>query len=150
MIRWCGGLDVAEQRFEDAAGRVDLVLDLVGGELARRSWPLVKPGGALVTVVGGTVAGVPRRQAAGRPPRQGRARAVTAVVVLRDGWPAWKGLVVLTVSAGTHAFLDRRWPVRALLRATGSPGFARVEWGVLAVDQALHLCVLALLAVLVA
>jgi hypothetical protein len=38
--------------------------------------------------------------------------------------------------------------VRALLRATASPGFATVEWGVIAVDQALHLCILALLAVL--
>jgi hypothetical protein len=61
-----------------------------------------------------------------------------------------RGLVVLAVSAGSHAIIDRRWPVRALLRATGSPGFARVEWGVLAVDQSLHLCVLALLAVLLA
>jgi hypothetical protein len=70
------------------------------------------------------------------------------IPIVRDDWPAWKGLVILTVSAGTHAFVDRRWPVRALLRATASPGFATVEWGVIAVDQALHLCILALLAVL--
>jgi Protein of unknown function (DUF3307) len=70
------------------------------------------------------------------------------IPILRDGWPAWKGLVILTVSAGTHALVDRRWPVRALLRATASPGFATVEWGVIAVDQAVHLCILALLAVL--
>ncbi len=47
-------------------------------------------------------------------------------------------------------FVDRRWPVRMLLRATGSPGLATVEWGVIAVDQAVHLCILALLAVLLA
>ncbi len=41
--------------------------------------------------------------------------------------------------AASHALIDRRWPVRALLRASGSPGFATVEWGVIAVDQALHL-----------
>lgn len=70
------------------------------------------------------------------------------ILIVRDDWPAWKGLVILTVSGGTHAFLDRRWPVRALLRATASPGFATVEWGVIAVDQAVHLCILALLAVL--
>jgi hypothetical protein len=68
--------------------------------------------------------------------------------VLRDGWPAWKALAALTVSAVTHAVIDRRWPVRALLRAAGSPGFATVEWGVIAVDQALHLFILAMLALL--
>lgn len=68
--------------------------------------------------------------------------------VLRDGWPAWKALAALAVSGATHAVIDRRWPVRALLRVSGSPGFATVEWGVIAVDQALHLTILALLAVL--
>lgn len=52
------------------------------------------------------------------------------------------------MSAATHAVIDRRWPVRALLTASASPGFATVEWGVIAVDQALHLTILALLAVL--
>ena len=70
------------------------------------------------------------------------------IPILRDGWPVWKGLVILALSGGTHAVIDRRWPVRALLRATGSPGFATVEWGVIAVDQVLHLCILALMAVL--
>ena len=68
--------------------------------------------------------------------------------VVRDGWPAGKALAVLAVSAASHAVIDRRWPVRALLRVAGSPGFATVEWGVIAVDQALHLSILAMLAVL--
>jgi Protein of unknown function (DUF3307) len=68
--------------------------------------------------------------------------------ILRDGWPAGNAVVVLIVSAATHAFIDRRWPVRALMRAVGSPGFATVEWGVIAADQALHLSILALLAIL--
>jgi hypothetical protein len=63
--------------------------------------------------------------------------------VLRDGWPASNALLALTVSAATHAVIDRRWPVRALLRVTASPGFATVEWGVIAADQALHLTILA-------
>ena len=67
--------------------------------------------------------------------------------VVRDGWPAWKALAVLAASAITHALIDRRWPVRALMRAAGSPGFATVDWGVIAVDQALHLSILAMLAV---
>jgi hypothetical protein len=70
------------------------------------------------------------------------------VPVARDGWPAGKALVTLTVSAMTHAIIDRRWPVRALMRLAGSPGFATVEWGVIAVDQALHLFILAMLALL--
>jgi Protein of unknown function (DUF3307) len=70
------------------------------------------------------------------------------IPVLRDGWPASKAFAALTVSAVTHGLIDRRWPVRALLRAAGSPGFATVEWGVIAVDQALHLFILAMLALL--
>jgi hypothetical protein len=46
----------------------------------------------------------------------------------------------------THAIIARRWPVRALMRAAGNPRFATVEWGVIAVDQALHLFILAMLA----
>jgi len=70
------------------------------------------------------------------------------VPVVRDGWPAGKALAVLVVSAATHALIDRRWPVRAMLRVAGSPGFATIEWGVIAVDQALHLSILAMLTVL--
>lgn len=33
--------------------------------------------------------------------------------------------VAVALSASTHAFLDRRWPVRRALELTGSPGFAR-------------------------
>ena len=68
--------------------------------------------------------------------------------VLRDGWPAGDALLTLTVSVATHAVIDRRWPVRALLRLTASPNFATVEWGVIAADQALHVTILAMLAVL--
>src|SRR5215213_3385898 len=39
------------------------------------------------------------------------------IPVLRDGWPAGKALAALAVSAMTHAVIDRRWPVRALMRA---------------------------------
>lgn len=70
------------------------------------------------------------------------------IPVVRDGWPAGKALVALTVSAVTHAVIDRRWPVRALMRASGSPGFATLDWSVIAVDQALHLFILAMLALL--
>jgi hypothetical protein len=53
------------------------------------------------------------------------------------------GGVVLAVgfSAVTHALLDLRWPVRALLRATGAPRFAEATTpavGLYCADQALH------------
>jgi NADPH:quinone reductase-like Zn-dependent oxidoreductase len=44
-------VDTERQRFEEVAGEVDVVLDVVGGEIRRRSWSLIKPGGVLVSVV---------------------------------------------------------------------------------------------------
>ena len=35
--------------------------------------------------------------------------------------------------------------MRGLLRVVGSPGFATLEWGLIAVDQALHRSILAML-----
>lgn len=64
---------------------------------------------------------------------------VSAVTGLRCG--RWAGLAGMVFSAGTHAFLDRRWPVRWVLERTGSPGFARLQspvCGMYQADQALH------------
>ena len=60
-------------------------------------------------------------------------------------WPDWRLAVLLAVSYATHAFIDRRWPVRWLLARTGSPAFAEQMWGVIAADQALHLAILLVL-----
>src|SRR5262245_11237034 len=40
-----------EREEPEAAGPVDVVLDLVGGEVARASWPALRPDGMLVSVV---------------------------------------------------------------------------------------------------
>jgi hypothetical protein len=59
----------------------------------------------------------------------------------------------LAFSVVTHGFLDRRWPVRALLRATGSEAFANATTpvcGMYAADQALHQFALLISALLVA
>jgi NADPH:quinone reductase-like Zn-dependent oxidoreductase len=45
-------VDVERERFEDVVGQVDLVFDLVGGEVLERSWSVLKPDGVLVSVVG--------------------------------------------------------------------------------------------------
>jgi NADPH:quinone reductase-like Zn-dependent oxidoreductase len=44
-------IDVERERFEDVVGQVDMVFDLVGGEVLERSWSVLKPGGVLVSVV---------------------------------------------------------------------------------------------------
>lgn len=47
----------------------------------------------------------------------------------------------LAVSAATHGFLDRRWPVRWINQRTRSPGFAEMTVplnGPYLTDQALH------------
>lgn len=58
-------------------------------------------------------------------------------------------LVIVAVSWVTHSFIDRRWPVRWLMVHTGSGPFSET-WGVIAVDQALHLTILSLLGALYA
>jgi NADPH:quinone reductase-like Zn-dependent oxidoreductase len=44
-------IDFERQRFEQVIPPVDIVLDLVGGETRERSYPLIKPGGILVSAV---------------------------------------------------------------------------------------------------
>jgi NADPH:quinone reductase-like Zn-dependent oxidoreductase len=44
-------IDYTTTRFEDVVHDVDLVFDTVGGDTLQRSWQVIKPGGALVTIV---------------------------------------------------------------------------------------------------
>src|SRR5438067_2346192 len=44
-------IDYTTTRFEEVVHGVDLVFDLVGGDTLQHSWQVVKPGGALVSVV---------------------------------------------------------------------------------------------------
>lgn len=54
----------------------------------------------------------------------------------------WRGMLLGgAFSALTHGFIDRRWPVKRLLRATRSPNFSEMTTplhGVYLADQALH------------
>ncbi|GAA1567846.1 NADP-dependent oxidoreductase [Dactylosporangium maewongense] len=43
-------VDYATERFEDRVAAVDVVLDLVGGDMQDRSWGVLRPGGVLVSV----------------------------------------------------------------------------------------------------
>lgn len=55
-------------------------------------------------------------------------------------------LIVLIVSWFTHSIIDRRWPVKKLMRVTGSGPFSETTFGIIAVDQSLHLSILLILA----
>src|SRR6516162_10390340 len=44
-------VDYKKQKFEDVAHEVDVVLDLIGGETRKRSWPVLKKGGILVSTM---------------------------------------------------------------------------------------------------
>ncbi len=77
---------------------------------------------------------------------------VGTTAVLRLPLSGWGIAAGLAFSVATHALLDRRWPVRALLRATGSPNFAELTTpvcGMYAADQALHLLALLVSALLI-
>lgn len=44
-------IDYTVQRFEKEVEQVDLVIDLIGGETQKKSWPIIKPGGTLVSLI---------------------------------------------------------------------------------------------------
>src|SRR4029077_10151099 len=44
-------IDYTQQRFEDVARDIDIVLDTIGGETQERSWSVLKKGGVLVSLV---------------------------------------------------------------------------------------------------
>ncbi len=68
--------------------------------------------------------------------------ALAAVYPLTPWHPAGV-LLGLALSALTHAFIDRRWPVQWILRRTGSANFASLASGGMngpyLTDQALHI-----------
>lgn len=43
-------IDYQSRRFENDAGKVDIIFDTVGADTLERSWDLLKPGGRLVTI----------------------------------------------------------------------------------------------------
>jgi NADPH:quinone reductase-like Zn-dependent oxidoreductase len=44
-------IDYTQQRFENVARNIDIVLDTIGGETQERSWSVLKKGGVLVSLV---------------------------------------------------------------------------------------------------
>jgi NADPH:quinone reductase-like Zn-dependent oxidoreductase len=98
-------LDFGAQEFIDldrdaleAAGGVDLVFDVIGGDIQRRSAALVRPGGTLVTVVGPPEARPERGVAIDFVVESDRAQLSEIVQRVRDGR--------LRTNIGTVATLD--------------------------------------------
>jgi NADPH:quinone reductase-like Zn-dependent oxidoreductase len=59
FLRGIGAAEVIDyhtRRFEDHAGRPDVIFDCVGGETLDRSWGVLAPGGRLVTIGAGSEA----------------------------------------------------------------------------------------------
>lgn len=63
--------------------------------------------------------------------------------------PAWRWPAAAAGNWAAHSLLDRRWPVRRLMEATGSGPFYH-RGGAAHVDQALHLLTLLVLAAFLA
>lgn len=64
-------------------------------------------------------------------------------------FPIPRLLMAFALSWALHSFIDRRWPVRWLMRATGSKAFAETTLGILTVDQSIHVATLALMAAVI-
>ncbi|SFW50431.1 hypothetical protein SAMN04489730_0948 [Amycolatopsis australiensis] len=141
------------------------------------SWVVLSVGHTLADHVGGQTdrqaarKGAPTAAevAAGASPRRGWAANLAHVaqyhaVLMLLGFAAWLALplpwstrgvlAALVWSAGTHAFLDRRWPVRWLLNRLRQGRFARQADnglnGMYLADQALHGLALGIAAVALA
>jgi hypothetical protein len=67
---------------------------------------------------------------------------VTSPTISAIGWPSWIAFVL--TNSITHGIIDMRKPTRWLMRVTRSEGWSEMLWGVIMVDQALHLSILSL------
>ncbi len=80
--------------------------------------------------------------------------ALLTVIALFDLPVTGLGFIsAIAFSAITHAFIDRRWPVKKLLEMTGSPKFAALQTpinGMYLSDQSLHRLALGICSVLLA
>ena len=67
-------IDYTQQRFEDVARNIDIVLDTIGGETQERSWSVLKKGGVLVSLV--------------QPPSEEKAKALGIQAAFVAGHPS--------------------------------------------------------------
>lgn len=74
---------------------------------------------------------------------------LTGMVLLDLSVSVWSAVVALAWIGGTHAFIDRRWPVRWWMDRFGQSAWA-ANGGAAHVDQTAHVIALALAALVLA
>jgi len=99
-------IDYTQQRFEDVARNIDIVLDTLGGETQDRSWSVLKKGGVLVSLV--------------QPPSEEKAKELGVRVVLLGAQPNGAQLTEIAniIDSGKLApVIDRILPLSEVRRA---------------------------------
>jgi NADPH:quinone reductase-like Zn-dependent oxidoreductase len=99
-------IDYTQQRFEDVARDVDLVLDLIGGETQERSWSVLKKGGVLLSLV--------------QPPSVEKAKALGVRAAFVAGHPSGAQLAEIAKlidSGELKPVIDRILPLSEARRA---------------------------------
>jgi NADPH:quinone reductase-like Zn-dependent oxidoreductase len=109
-------IDYTREKFEDETGKVDAVLDLVGGDIQRRSYGVLKPGGVLI--------------AAGEPPSQEEAAKynVRASMVMTQVTKASLEQVAKLIDAGEiKPFVGRVYPLSEAAQGWRDEAARRVD-----------------------
>lgn len=113
-------LDLRADRLEEA-GQVDVVFDVIGGEILDRSAPLVRAGGTLVTIAGPPKVRPEQGRAVFFVVEPDRARLADLVQRLRDGRLKLTVGTVLPLDQAAAAFgPSRRTPGKTIIRVAGS------------------------------
>ena len=99
-------IDYTQQRFEDIARKIDIVLDTLGDETQERSWSVLKKGGVLVSLV--------------QPPSEEKAKELGVRAVFVGGQPNGAQLAEIAkiIDSGKLApIIDRILPLSEARRA---------------------------------
>src|SRR5437660_497777 len=99
-------IDYTQQRFEDIARNIDIVLDTIGGETQERSWSVLKKGGNLVSLV--------------QPPSEEKAKELGVRAALLGSQPRGEQLAEIAkiIDSGKLApVIDRILPLSEARRA---------------------------------
>jgi len=99
-------IDYTQQRFEDVARNIDIVLDTIGGETQERSWSVLKKGGNLVSLV--------------QPPSEEKAKELGVRAAFVAGHPSGAQLVEIAKlidSGELKPVIDRILPLSEVRRA---------------------------------
>jgi NADPH:quinone reductase-like Zn-dependent oxidoreductase len=99
-------IDYTQQRFENVARNIDIVLDTIGGETQERSWKVLRQGGILVSLV--------------QPPAEEKAKALGVRATFVAGHPSGDQLAQIAklIDSGKLApVIDRILPLSEVRRA---------------------------------